>query len=273
MHPQAEALAAQFIANFWSANHEIQWRALEQEKLKWLNSNTALVGKIDAQGITAAGKPFFGDWKTASKSKARGIKFEKIRWKMRPQSLTYGVLMADTCRDFTVRWAFKTDPITTDFEWYTYSQPEIDWWRNELIAIADDIRNLRRGLRLLHTDGWPTNLNYCDRYGEEYRCPFRDSGCWKLNFNFNPPTMHPRTESHIKIENDLKIQLGGEVILSELVVLDASRVDDWINCHERYRRLWEGDGLTEDSEALTIGHDFHSIIETHLNQIKEKQHV
>jgi hypothetical protein len=268
MHPQAEALAAQFIANFWSANHEIQWGALEQEKLKWLNSSTALVGKIDAQGITAASKPFFGDWKTASKSKARGIKFEKIRWKMRPQSLTYGVLMADTCLDFTVRWAFKTDPITTDFEWYTYSQSEIDWWREELLNIAASIRAWRVSTKTSHP-GWPTNLNHCDRYGEEYRCPFRDSGCWKLNFKFNPPTMHPRVESHLQIENDIKLYWDGDD--SKLVVLDASRVDDWINCHERYRRLWEGDGLTEDSEALTIGHDFHSIIETHLNQIKEKQ--
>jgi hypothetical protein len=264
MHPEALRLAEGFIKDFWSANHEIRWLGIEQERLLWLSPNTALVGKRDALGLTGDGKPFFADWKTASIGKKRFIKDEKRRWRLNPQALTYGVLNEnDNAHHFTVRWVFKTEPVTTDFEWYEYEQSELKWWRGELLSIADQIRHWRSSSRT----NWPVGLEHCTKYGENYRCPFRDEGCWIQNFSFRPSQMTPRTESHLDIENDLRQAKTGE---EELVVLDATRVGDWIGCHEYYRRIWE-EGLHEESEALTIGHDFHEIIGAHLNKIKSEQ--
>jgi len=276
---EAERLAHAWMSHFWASNHDIKWLSIETEKLKWLTPNTVLVGKQDALGETSDGVKFFGDWKTGSKNKARYIEDEKMRWRMSPQALTYGVLNGDETTHFTVRWALKTDPATCAFEWYSYEQPELEWWTHELVDIADSIRHLRAGgfgrhpRFEYHLQGqWPTNLTNCTRYGEKYHCPFRDEGCYIRNFAFVPEFMHPRTESHLQIENDLlQVKKQEWRDTNELVVLDASRVGDWLHCHEFYRRLWEGAGLTEENEALTIGTEFHALIAAHLNSIKAKQ--
>lgn len=277
LHPEAIRLAGAFIKDFYSANHTIKWLELETEKLLWLSPQTVLVGKCDAIGVAEDGQRFFGDWKTASKNKAGSGKWAaakraalKSSWRMSPQALTYGLLNSSDTRQFTVRWVFKTEPATTDFEWYTYTQPELEWWKQELLDIAEAIRHARRDLQ------WGTNLNHCTRYGEDYRCPFRDEGCWALNFKYTPLNAKPKLQSHLQIENDLKQKMEANLKenplldLSALVVLDASRVGDWLGCHQYYKRVWE-DGLEMDSEALTIGTDFHQLISTHLGQIKSKQ--
>jgi hypothetical protein len=264
MHAEAERLATAFIRDFWSANHDIRWLRLEHERMLWLDKHTVLVGKIDAIGKTMDGEMFFADWKTASKKKARFMDTEKRQWRMNPQALTYGVLLNDEkIWRFTVRWALKTDPATTNFEWYEYSDAELAFWQSELLKVAQQIRSLRG------TQPWPVNLHHCTRYGETYACPFRDEGCWKKNFEHVPESMKPRGDGHLKIEALIRHDYVGS--LADLVVLDASRVSDWMACHEFYRRLWEDEGLTESSEALTIGTDFHLLIDAHLEQIKKEQ--
>lgn len=269
MHPEAERLAAAFIKNFWAFDHEVRWLSVEQELSLWLDERTLLVGKRDAKGMTPDGDIFFADWKTGSKGKARYIDREKFQWRMNPQALTYGVLGGEDGSRFTVRWALKTEPARTDFEWYSYTPDEMAWWRGELIFVAEQIRSLRE--RIGPQEQWPLNLHYCAKYGENYACKFRDAGCWKLDFENVPPGMEPRTESHLGIENTMLAAMSEEQ-RRDLVVLDATRVADWMGCHELYRRLWEANnGLHEITEALQIGSDFHAIIAAHLNAIKQKQ--
>lgn len=271
MHPEAVRLANAFANHFWSADHDITWVALEEEHQLQLDEHTVLVGKMDARGFTSDGEAFFGDWKTASKKKARYMDAEKAKWRMSPQALTYGVLLGDWSKRFTVRWALKTEPATCQFEWYTYTTAELDLWRSELLETAAEIRRLR-SLRVGFN--WPLNLLNCTRYGESYACPFRD-GCYSLNFGLVPESMQPRDKSHLDIENRLRDNSKDE----QLVVLDATRMNEWLECHEKYRRLWEHKqgtelgGLHEESEALIIGTDFHQLIAQHLNGIKEKQNV
>lgn len=284
MSTEAEKLATAYIAHFWAANHEIRWLAIEQELMLWLTPNTLLVGKVDAIGLTPDERPFFLENKTASKYKKAKIEQEKATWRMRPQSLTYGVLLGSQTtanlkgiRSFTTRWAFKTEPPSCDFAWYTYDEPELQWWLVQLLYIADQIRQDRK-----REGNWNTNLNYCTKYGEKYACPFRDVACHQLNFSAVPDRMKPRTESHLEIENRIRAVQGGAIDMKpeggyhivyvppDLVVLDATRVNDWINCNEYYRRVWEGQGLREESEALEIGGDFHNLIGAHLSTIDQR---
>lgn len=268
MSPLAQALYGTFVRDFWAANHDIRWVQLEHERSLQLSDNVLLVGRIDAIGETPDARPFFADWKTASKSKAYPKNREslKAQWRLTPQALTYGVLLKDTgIREFTVRWMFKTDPPTTDFEWYSYTDAELEWWQAQLLDFAERIRALR------HEEGnWPLNLNNCTRYGEQYKCPFRDQGCHKLNFGFVPEGMLARNESHIQLENKVATS-------KSLVVLDATRVNDYINCPEFYRRMWEktttsgARGLTEDSESLRVGKEVHDLIHGHLSEIMKGQ--
>jgi hypothetical protein len=279
MHPEASRLAKAFITDFWGANHEIKWRAVETEASLWLSPNTVLVGKRDALGLSPDNSEFFADWKTASKSKAGYGKWAaakklqlKAQWRMEPQALTYGLLSSEITRNFTVRWVFKTEPATTDFEWYTYNESELDWWRGELLDCAEEVRWRRA------KNKWPTNLKNCTRYGEDYRCPLRDEGCHQRNFDFVPQTWTKKTGSHIAIENEFKATgvLGGRENMAinanspDMVVLDASRVADWLGCRFYYKRIWE-DGFENSNEDLEIGKAFHSIIGSHLGQIMAEQ--
>lgn len=257
-HPEAERLGSGFIAHFWSADHSIRWSSAEQEMLQWLDERTALVGRVDARGTTEGGDNFFGEWKTMNERRARYMAAVKEEWRFDPQALTYGVLVPNT-RMFTVRWAIKSNPAKFDHEWYTYTDAEVEWWRGELIRIAQDIRrNRERGGR-----NWPTNLTNCLRYGAKYACPFLND-CQALTF---ASAGTPR-EPHLGIERELRaIEIPG------LVVLDATRTETWLGCQEKYRRTYEGTGHSEESEALTIGKDFHTIISTHINKLIDAQTV
>lgn len=265
MHSEAERLAETFIRDFWAADHDIRWLDIERELAVWLDERTVVCGKRDATGLTMDGEAFFADWKTGSKGKARYMDAEKAKWRMNPQALTYAVLSGDLCRRFMVRWALKTVPAKTDFEWYTYNDAEVQFWRGELLNIADDIRRLRKR----KTTVWPLNVLNCTRFGEAYACAFRDEGCYKLNFGHVPDAMHVRTEAHNKLEAEIRAKWEGDP--AELVVLGATRITDWLGCNEFYRRMWEGQGLEEGGEALTIGSDFHTLIAAHLNAIKSEQ--
>src|ERR1022692_1428599 len=119
---------------------------------------------------------FFGEWKTSS---PRDKNSWKQTWRLNPQSLTYGVLAAASyqdCARFTVRKAFKTATPTYDHAWYSYSPAELEHWRQELVGIANEMREyLKDGV-----EPWPTNYSHCFQYGLDYACPFFEPACSKM---------------------------------------------------------------------------------------------
>lgn len=254
MNEQAEKLSRAFISDFWSANHEITWTAVEEERQLWLAPNVLLVGRVDARGLTSDGLPFFGEWKTASASKARRMNDEKLKWRTDPQALTYGVLLDGLTDRFTVRWALKTPQPATDFEWYTYTPEEVKHWRSTLLNLAGEIARDR----VEHPEGpWLTNRGNCYRYGVAYKCPFIE-GCHALDFARVYGA--PRTP-HLEFERSFDNR-GGEV-----VVIDASRIGDYLECPESYRKKWEAPGFHEENDNLVIGSEFHSLVATHLRTL------
>ena len=196
-----------------------------------------------------------------------------MKWRTDPQALTYGVLVPET-HMFTVRWAIKPNdslktpkPPTCAFEWYTYTDAEVDHWRNQLLEIAQEIRwnrlqDIEHYLAGAFERPWRTNFGNCYRYGVRYACPFIEKCAQQ---KWGDSMGKPRTP-HLAIEREIKLDKQPD----DLVILDASRVDDYLGCPEQYRRKWEGEGFQEESEALTIGTDFHSLIAGH---IKEMIHV
>lgn len=275
MHPLAQDLVNGWIPHFQSADAEITWFDIEREHMVWLDDLTLLLGRIDATGLNSERAPFFADWKSASSSKARRMDQVKAEWRFNPQALTYGVLCDIAypgMRTFTVRWAIKPSKFATrptyNFEWYTYSTAELSWWRTQVLDIASTIRRRRS----IASTNWATNTTNCMRYGLAYICPFWANGCSKLNFAHIPDGMAARTP-HLEIERRLR---AGDGILgapddADIVVLDATRVGEWFECEEKYRRLWEGDGLRESNEALEIASDMHSALAAHYETLKLSQ--
>lgn len=261
MNELAVRLVDAFRRDFSSADRSIRWTAAEEEHAVALDPLTIVVGRVDAKGINIDEVPFFGEWKTINGYRARNMEAVKNEWKMSPQSLTYGVLNPTTSA-FTVRWAIKPikqdGPILTAFEWFTFTKEEVEWWRSQLMSIANDIRARRKqGL------GRP-NITNCFKYGAKYACPLFADGCARLRFEpFVPEGMATRDSSHLEIENRLKIDIQHP----DLVILDASRIDTWLECEHKYFRFWEGSGLTEDNENLTIGKDFHAGVATYIRSM------
>lgn len=263
MHPLAVQLATGFIAHFFSADRDITWLAAEQERVLWLTPNTALVGRVDARGLTGDTAPFFGEWKTMSAGRGRRMAEEKLKWRTDPQALTYGVLLSADVNRFVVRWAIKTPTPTYDFEWYTYLPSEVAHWRTQLIEIADEIRSRRIAGILTKVEApWQTNFGACFQYGLKYPCPmFGHCSTQRFNDSMGAPRI-----PHLAIE-----RVGGALdrttLPADTVVIDASRIGDYLTCHEKYRAKWEGEGFNEEGEALTIGTDFHSLIATHVTSL------
>jgi hypothetical protein len=259
MHSLASQLADNFIPHFSSADREITWLAVEEERQLELAPDTILIGKIDARGLTGDGVPFFGDWKTISNSRARYMDEEKVKWRTNPQALTYGVLVPEV-KLFLVRWAIKPPkrggPAGADFEWYTYTQAEVDHWRSQLIGIADDIRACRRR----EVIPWRTNFSTCYKYGMAYACPFVDA-CMNQSWQ-TPGERKPHSALEAKWLDNRD---------ESLVILSSSRVSDWLDCPESYRSKWEGKGFTEESETLAVGSDFHKLMEGHYGAMIAKE--
>src|SRR5579872_2031585 len=273
MHHLAERLARGWIAHFASADREVTWVDIEREHLIYLDENTALLGKVDATGITPDGEPFFADWKSASERKfgRRGERADevKIQWRMNPQALTYGLfcrkVYGPSMRSFTVRWAVKPGKEDGNpsyhFEWYSYTDEELGWWEYELKRIAHDIRQRRHESDMGLAANWPVNTLSCLRYGAKYACPFY-SGCSQRQFDYTPDALSIR-KPHISLEQAV-VDAG----IPGLVILGASKVGVWFECQEKFRRLYEGAGLNEESEALAIGSDMHALLEAHYKSLK-----
>lgn len=258
MHPLSIELAEAFERDFWSADREITWLAVEEERQLYLSSNTLLIGRIDARGITSDSEPFFGEWKSLNPNRARYMNEVKMQWRTSPQALTYGVLCEKLANRFCVRWVIKSSPPRTDFEWYTYTQAELDHWKRQVLQIAGEIRNYRAAGIV----PWRTNFTNCFRYGVKYACPFFADGCSKLDFS----RVHGDNRiPHLDFEREYR-QLHPDED-SSLVVLDATRISDYLLCPESYRKKWEGLGYQETNEALTVGGDFHDQVAERLGKL------
>jgi hypothetical protein len=257
-----------WISHFWSADHSMQWLHAEHPIWFPLSPDTILVGVVDAIGINAEDKTFFGEWKTAN---PREKNTWKQLWRKNPQSLTYGVLVRSIypgCHDFTVRKAFKptsfkgklSEP-SYDHAWYTYSDAELDHWTLELLKIAHEIREYRTLL-----DPWPTNFRSCFDYGLTYVCPFFAEGCDKHDWGFVPATalrMDGRLKTLPPDARPWASNLLPSAASNHLVVLSASSVDTWLRCRERYRKHYEVGIDTESNDAAKLGTAIHSALGKH----------
>lgn len=271
-----EILITGWIPFFARADSKITWLDIEREFLIPLDSHTILVGRIDAHGLTADGEKFFGEWKTSKPPWKTKKEAWKKTWRMRAQSLTYG-LAAETLwpetRRFTVRQAYKSNPPEFDYEWFSYTTEEIEWWRGEILKTADEIR-WRRGQGQSGVP-WSPNLNHCFKYGQDYVCPFYHEGCAKLNWtNIAIAGTEPRV-SHLQVEREIAQKSKGtfgQAMDKKLVVLDATRADLWSQCRERYRREYELEGgrSETDKEALNVGGEFHDLAGAYYKRLMKK---
>jgi hypothetical protein len=280
--PMSEILVAGYLKYFAKADANITWLEAEREVELWLCSDdceachgkgydedghpcifskTVVMGKIDEVGKTEDGELFFMDLKTASPPPRNRTLEWKQSWRMSPQALTYGLLMEEIypgVRRFTVRRAYKSNPPTFDFEWFRYSTEEIQWWRSEVLRTADEIRRLRKGAQ-----PWPPNFQRCFKYGLNYICPFFNPACSQLKWNAIPEGATPRTQSHLKIENEfMAANTGsfGQPLRKGIVVLGATKLETY-ECRERYRRNYEEGGVEEPRAiAKETGTDFHDLL-------------
>jgi hypothetical protein len=263
----AESLVEGYLQYFASADASIRWLDVEREYAIWLDERTLLVGRIDAVGATEDEEKFFLELKTSKPPWKTRREEWKLKWLMSPQSLTYGVI-AETAypgmRRFTVRMAYKSLPPTYDYEWFRFGGAEIEWWRGELINIADEIRSRRHGG--VKAIPWSPNMpEACFKYGPEYVCPRFHPACSKLLWNAEIPGSVPR-EPHLEVERKfLSENVGsfGQPMRKGVVVLDATRVEKWMGCRERYRGEYELGVREPGGDALEVGIDFHSMIKQH----------
>jgi len=288
----ADQLVEGWIPYFWKADQSIRWIAAEREHSLWLcplecpechgmgfvgppgskaepcpKSRTLLVGRIDAVGQTEDGELFFGEWKSAKPPWKTRINEWKLKWLMSPQALTYGVF-ADAAhpglRRFTVRIAYKSSPPTYDYDWFWLKEEEIAWWRTELLRIADEIRQRRR--EGVHGTPWSPNMpEACFKYGPEYVCPRFHPACSQLKWGAEIPNSAPRIP-HLEVERDfLSANSGsfGQPMRKDIVILDATRVEKWMGCRERYRGEYELGAREPEGDALDVGSQMHALLETY----------
>jgi hypothetical protein len=273
-----DSLVEGWVKHFGPADRSITWLDVEREFSINLDEHTILVGKIDAIGRTKDGDTFFMEIKSQKAPPA----YKKFEWKqtyrMNFQTLTYGVvvdLLYPGTRRYSVRKAFKSTPPTFDHEWFSYSTEEIEWWRSELINIAEEIRRWRSS-RVIP---WAPNFgHHCFKYGPNYVCPYFESACSKLDWNGVPENHLPRV-SHLEIERKLiaeNLGIAAQKLDKKLVILGASRVDTYRGCNERYRRDHEGSALVEPlmepmNEALETGAGMHKLLEQWYLKLKKEQ--
>jgi len=273
--PTISELSTDWVKHFYSSDRAIQWGEIEQEKSLWLDEQTLLLGKIDAQGLTEDGDHFFADWKTISGYNKNKMDAVKAEYRLDPQMLTYGVLCASEKPDaarFMVRWAMKNVPPLFFYEWYRYSAGEIAWWRDELKEIGRCIREDR--INRLH---FTPNLQNCTKWGAKNICPFYEQGCSKQNWSVRPEGMIDRV-SHLQLEReylaDRHVKKDEHFLGIDIVILDATRVDTWLTCNEQYRKKYLVN-LVEPvapGSALETGIQFHELMATYYSSLKESQH-
>jgi hypothetical protein len=130
-------------------------------------------------------------------------------------------------------------------------------WRQQLIKIADEIRGGGPG-------PWETNWTRCFQYGPNYACPHFENGCSKMVWEIDPAGA--KREPHLEIERSFKRReeaiaespdYKALALPERTVVLDATRVKEWLGCREKFRREYVHNVATPMTEALQLGIDFH----------------
>lgn len=254
---------------FTEADAKFEILHVEPEMFLWLDPLTLLIGRVDLIAKDAMGNGFFGEWKTMNPRRADEW---RVGWRMSPQALTYGVLTSGglvvgsedavlpKLSRFHVRVAFKSTPPSYDWDWFVYDQPELDHWRSEVLEVAGDIR----GRRLNNPAGpWMPNFTYCDRYGRRYLCPYFGNNCSKLAFN--------NTQGYLPKVSHLEFERASSFADNRVVVVDASRIETYLNCHERYRQEHEQRITVPPDEALEIGSAFHAGLAAYYRQLQQHE--
>jgi hypothetical protein len=244
----ATELAARFVERFFQADRALTWLSAETELSMELMPSVRLAGVVDA-----IGDDWFGEWKTMN---PRGRDGWREKWRFHPQTLTYGLLLRATrpmIKRFTVRVAFKGNPPTFDYEWFSYSDKELDCWRGELIAIGQEIR-YQQSLETVH---WPLNHLSCYAYGPKYPCPFLHNCAHQ---DWGPVAGMIKRESHLKIETLAAPD-------SNSLILNATRIITFLECPEKHRRMYIENMVPPKSEALVYGSEFHSLVGAYYTQM------
>jgi hypothetical protein len=255
---------------------------IEPEVAYWMDADTLICGKVDLVGLDETGDTFFGEWKTASIRKERTD--WRREWVLSTQALTYGLLLRygkiqgveqeatiAPLAKFHVRLMFKTTPLfkttppKTDFEWFTYKDEEIAWWHGQVKAIADEIRGLRQSGHA----PWFPNFNECARYGDKYLCTYFQK-CSTRQFTNTSGWLYGQYETHLDVERRLN-EAPGHITNPNLVVLDATRMDTYLRCREKYRNTYEEHLAYPVGEALMSGSAFHAGAADYWTQIKEQR--
>ena len=68
---------------------------------------------------------------------------------------------------------------------------------------------------------------------------------------------------HLEIERKFLAENSGsfgKAMRKGVVILDATRTEVWVNCHERYRREYEEGVRGESGEAIEIGSQMHDLL-------------
>jgi len=253
-YPTVDELVSGWISHFWAADRALAFREVEREVSAPLRPGVLIVGILDA-----IGSDFFADWKTAN---PRSRTDWRDKWRFNAQTLTYGWLVRALGlpgRRFTIRMAFKSVPPTYDYEWFEYTDAELDMWSGELNRIADAILDARTryDARFLGEDAdtganhWALNPQSCLRYGAKYPCPFLHQ-CTHQLWSQKPSGSIERV-SHLRTERDIALPDG-------TLLLDATRVDTWLECPEKFRRIYEQNIAEPPSEALQTGQEFHRVL-------------
>lgn len=289
-----------WLKKYGSADATYKILHVEPEFLYALDNDTILLGRLDLVAQRGDGELFFGDWKTGSQSKK---KFGWVHdWIMSHQALTYGLLtkhgaivtkhqesrtanlqsLGALISKFHVRYAFKPPSLISgisdsnfECEWFTFSDAEIGFWRNQVLDIAADIRRLRHqnGLGSGYSKPWSPNFNECHRYGKDYQCDYFKQ-CSQLHFSFaeDDAQTYQQRLSHLTTEQNL-FAWGLAQPSHNLVVLDSSRISEFMGCREKYKKRYEINlvpvtGTGKRETALDIGIAFHAALENYYKQLQ-----
>lgn len=244
--PTVDATVSGWLRHFASADRTIQaegrWLSAETELAHEIAPGVILAGRVDAIGTD-----FFGEWKTMNPRAKTGW---REKWRFHPQTLTYGLLrhlcIPSKANRFTIRIAFKSDPPSYDHEWFSYSDAEIETWRREVLHIAHQIQyNIATTGPDKH---WPLNPLSCYKYGPSYPCAYVRA-CHSSQFDIPIAGLIPRVPHLVtETQNPSKI------------VIDATRITEYLECPEQFRRVYIRREVEPNSEALNFGSQFHELL-------------
>jgi hypothetical protein len=262
-NPTVGATVDGWIRHFASADRELLWMAAEEELSIPLMPGVILAGRVDARGV-AMQHGFFGEWKTMARYSASGW---REKWRMHPQSLTYGLLLSETHPEidrFTIRVALKTDPPTFDHEWFNYSAAEVQEWRGEVERIANEIGELIRAGYWAHNPAdkwhWPLNPLSCYKWGPKYPCPYVYA-CSHQEWSQKQPQAPLPYIPHLQVMRDAAAQP------TPPLVLDATAITTYLECPESFRRRYIRGEDEPPSEALVFGSQFHAALDNYYKQL------